>query len=313
MELLKGADVTAAINDRIRSQLHLLTACTEVNVRPPKLAVIRVGERPDDISYERGAAKRMTAVGIECETFVYPEHISNEEFLREFDRINGNTGIDGILLLRPLPKQLDEEAVTRRISPEKDVDGISPANMAKVFMGDTGGFAPCTAEAVVEMLAHTGMELSGKNVAVIGRSMVVGKPLAMLLMQKNCTVTVCHTKTVNMREICRRADIVVAAAGRARMVDHTYASERTMALIDVGINYDETLGKLCGDIDTADVMTHMEASADSLITPVPGGVGTVTTSVLALHVLRAYQSWLRSELNRCDMGAPPELRGEQKN
>ena len=273
MELLKGADVIAAMKQRMQKEL-------EKQSRTPKLAIIRVGERPDDMSYERGAKKRMQGIGIICESHVFPADISNEAFLKEFEIINTDSGVDGILVLRPLPAHLDEKRIEQMIDPAKDVDGISPINMAKVFAGDDSGFAPCTAQAVVEMLDFAGIELSGKRVAIIGRSLVVGKPLAMLLMKKNATVTVCHTKTVDMPTICREAEIVIAAAGRAKMIDQTYIGKDAI-VIDVGINMDEN-NKLCGDVD----LDSFQALA-SMATPVPGGVGTVTTSVLAQHVVQA--------------------------
>jgi len=183
-------------------------------------------------------------------------------------------------LLRPLPKQIDEKAITDMIDPKKDVDGISPVSMAKVFMGEEDGFAPCTAEAVIEMLKFTGMELSGKRAVVAGRSLVVGKPLAMLLMKENCTVTVCHSRTKDLKAVCREADILAAAIGKAKKIDGTYISEGA-AVFDVGINVDED-GTLCGDV----AFETLDESV-ALATPVPGGVGTVTTSVLAKHVIRA--------------------------
>lgn len=274
MELLKGIDVANAINEK------LIKESADMGGRVPKLAIIRVGERPDDMSYERGATKKMEKVGFACESFVFPETIENEAFQKEFDAINDNPQIDGILLLRPLPKHLDEEAVVDRISPEKDLDGISPVNLAKVFAGDKTGFAPCTAEAVVEMLDFAGIDVTGKRVTVVGRSLVIGKPVSMLLLKKNATVTICHTKTKDMKEECRRADILVAAAGVAKMINTEYVGKGAV-VIDVGINVDNN-GKLCGDVDTDGI-----SSLASVATPVPGGVGSVTTSVLAKHLLQA--------------------------
>lgn len=287
MELLKGAPVAAAICAELTEQIN----ARPEGERAPKLAIIRVGERPDDLSYERGATKRMAGVGIEVESFVYPADISNDDFTAAFSAINQNPEIDGILLLRPLPKQIDEKAITERIDPAKDVDCISPASMAKVFMGDKTGFAPCTAQAVMEMLAYTGMDLTGKRAVVIGRSLVVGRPLAMLLMQKNCTVTICHTRTVDMPKVCQNAEILVAVAGVMRMVDHTYIGEDVQAVMDVGINFDPAINKLCGDVNLEEVMAAGDSSA--YITPVPGGVGSVTTSVLARHVTEA---WARTRI-----------------
>lgn len=273
MELLKGAAVIAAMKERMQKEL-------EGQKRIPKLAIIRVGERPDDMSYERGAIKRMQGIGITSESYVFPEDISNEAFLKEFETVNADPNVDGILVLRPLPAHLDEKKIEQMIDPAKDVDGISPINMAKVFAGDDSGFAPCTAQAVVEMLDFAGIELSGKRVTIIGRSLVVGKPLAMLLMKKNATVTICHTKTVDMPSVCREAEIVIAAAGKAKMVNQQYIGKNAI-VIDVGINLDEE-NKLCGDVDLNGI-----TELASIATPVPGGVGTVTTSVLAQHVIQA--------------------------
>ncbi len=273
MELLKGMAVVKAMKEMMVKEVTAMS-------KPPVLAIVRAGAREDDLAYERGAMKRMSGLGIETRSFVFETEISNEAFQQEFVKINENPEIDGILVLRPLPKQIDEKKITEMINPKKDVDGISPVNMAKVFTGEEDGFAPCTAEAAVEMIRFTGMELSGKRAVIAGRSLVVGKPLAMLLMKENCTVTVCHSKTKEMQKVCREADILVAAIGRAKMIDGSYISEGT-AVFDVGINVDED-GKLCGDvaIETLD-------DAVALATPVPGGVGTVTTSVLAKHVIRA--------------------------
>lgn len=274
MEILKGLPVANAINERIREELK------EWKGDLPRLAIIRVGERPDDLAYERGAVKKMEKTGLTCTVFAFPADIENEEFQKRFDEINENPQISGILLLRPLPKHLDEQAVVNRIMPQKDLDGMSPINMAKVYAGEESGFAPCTAEAVVEMLDYAGIELSGKRAAVIGRSLVIGRPVAMLLMKRNATVTVCHTRTADMQGVCREAQILVAAAGAAQMVTADYVREGAV-VIDVGINVDAE-GKLCGDVN----LDNVEEKA-SVGTPVPGGVGSVTTSVLAKHLLKA--------------------------
>lgn len=277
MEILKGLPVANAINDRIADVMKSWTG------RVPHLAIIRVGERPDDMSYERGATKKMEKVGFDCTSYTFPADIDNDTFQKEFDKINDDDNIDGILLLRPLPKHLDEQAVVNRINPNKDLDGISPVNMAKVYAGDETGFAPCTAEAVIEMLDYAGVDLKGKRVAVVGRSLVIGKPVAMLLMKKNATITVCHTKTVDMPGTCKNAEIIVAAAGVARMIDSSYVADGAV-VIDVGINVDEE-GNLCGDVNFDDIR-----GVASVATPVPGGVGSVTTSVLAKHLLVAAQN-----------------------
>ncbi len=277
METLKGLPVANAINERITDAMKSWTG------RVPHLAIIRVGEKPDDMSYERGATKKMEKVGFDCTSYTFPADIDNDTFQKEFDKINEDDNIDGILLLRPLPKHLDEQAVVNRINPNKDLDGISPVNMAKVYAGDETGFAPCTAEAVIEMLDYAGVDLKGKRVAVVGRSLVIGKPVAMLLMKKNATITVCHTKTIDMPGTCKNAEVIVAAAGVAKMIDSSYVADGAV-VIDVGINVDEE-GNLCGDVNFDDI-----SGVASVATPVPGGVGSVTTSVLAKHLLAAAQN-----------------------
>ena len=274
MEILKGLPVANAINEKIVEELKTW------NEKLPHLAIVRVGERPDDCSYERGAVKKMEKVGMEYSVHTFPVDIDNDSFQKEFDAINENPDVDGILLLRPLPKHLDEKSIENRIDPFKDLDGISPMNLAKVYAGDETGYAPCTAEAVIEMLDFANVDLKGKRVTVVGRSLVIGKPVSMLLMKKNATVTVCHTKTVDMPGTCKQAEVLVAAAGVAKMIDQSYVADGAI-VVDVGINVDAE-GNLCGDVNFDDV-----AEKASMMTPVPGGVGSVTTSVLAKHLLKA--------------------------
>lgn len=277
MELLKGAPVSAAIREWVAEEIKQLQGSV------PKLAIIRVGEKPDDMSYERSAVKKMEAFGLRVQIFVFPKDISDEEFKEAFQKINKDPDVTGILLLRPLPRQIKEKEIEAMIDPKKDLDGISPVNIAKVFLGDPSGFAPCTAEAVIEILKANNISIEGKRAAVIGRSMVIGKPLSMLLLKENATVTICHTRTKELPEICRQAEILVAAAGKAGMVEESWVSDGAV-VIDVGINVDEN-GKLCGDVDQA----SME-SRNLLLTPVPGGVGAVTTAVLAKHLIQAARS-----------------------
>lgn len=274
MKILKGLPVANAINEKLMEQVKSIEGPL------PHLAIIRVGERPDDCSYERGAVKKMDKVGVRCTTYTFDADIDNDTFQAEFDKINENPDIDGILMLRPLPKQLDEKQIENKIDPRKDLDGISPLNLAKVYAGDESGYAPCTAEAVIEMLDYAGIDIKGKRVTVVGRSLVIGKPVSMLLMKRNATVTVCHTKTVDMAGTCKNAEILVAAAGSARMIKKEYVADGAV-VIDVGINVDDE-GNLCGDVDF-DAIGDIAAAA----TPVPGGVGSVTTSVLAKHLVKA--------------------------
>ena len=277
MELIKGAPVSAKIKEEVGAMLE------KINGPAPKLAIVRVGENPDDMSYERGAVKKMDAFGLRSQCYTFPADITDEDFKKEFTAINADTDVSGILLLRPLPKQICEKDIEAMIDPKKDLDGISPVNIAKVFSGDPSGFAPCTAEAVIEILKANNISIEGKRAAVIGRSMVIGKPLSMLLLKENATVTICHTRTKELPEICRQAEILVAAAGKAGMVEESWVSDGAV-VIDVGINVDEN-GKLCGDVDQA----SME-SRNLLLTPVPGGVGAVTTAVLAKHLIQAARS-----------------------
>lgn len=274
MITLKGAVVSAKIKEEVTELLR------EIAGTVPRLAIIRVGERPDDMAYERGALKKMENFGLQAESFSFPEDISDADFKAEFKKINENTDIDGILLLRPLPKQINERDIEHMIDPEKDLDGISPENIARVFAGESEGFAPCTAEAVIEVLKANDISLTGKRVAVVGRSMVVGRPLSMLLLKENATVTICHTRTKEIEKTCQNAEILIAAAGQARMINSSYVGADAV-VIDVGINVDND-GNLCGDVD-------FESLNDvaSMATPVPGGVGAVTTAVLAKHLVMA--------------------------
>lgn len=274
MIVLKGAEVSAKIKEQVQEALAGLGGVV------PKLAIVRVGEKPDDLSYERGAMKKMEAFGLRVQSYVFPEEISDEAFREAFARINADADVTGILLLRPLPRHICEKEIERMIDPAKDLDGISPVNIAKVFAGDDTGFAPCTAEAVVEVLKANEIPISGKRVTIVGRSMVVGRPLSMLLLKEHATVTICHTRTVDLPGTCRAAEILVAAAGRARMLDAEFVGKDAI-VIDVGINVDEN-GKLCGDVDFDSIQEHA-----AMATPVPGGVGAVTTAVLAKHLVLA--------------------------
>ena len=243
----------------------------------PKLAVVRVGEREDDLSYERGLLKRFDAVGALVESVVFPLDVTQEELEAGIKKLNEDDSVHGILVFRPLPKHLDEEVIKEMVTPMKDVDCMGSANTAHVFAQDGKGHAPCTPQAVIEMLDFYGYDLTGKKAVVVGRSMVVGKPLAQMLLKKNATVTICHTRTADLRAEVKAADFVFACAGVAKMLDASYISEGQV-VIDVGINMLD--GKLCGDVDYESV-SEIAAAA----TPVPGGVGTVTTSVLLKHVL----------------------------
>lgn len=270
---LRGKKVSDGIKEYVSKELETLSFV-------PKLAIVRVGENPDDMSYERGATKKLKSFGLDVASYVFPQDISDEAFKKAFKDINEDDEVTGILLLRPLPHTINEKDIENMIDSKKDLDGISPINIAKVFAGDTTGFSPCTAEAVIEVLKAYDIELTGKRVTVVGRSMVVGKPVSMLLLKENATVTMTHTRTVDLKKTCSDAEIVIAAAGRAKMLNSDYCGQDAV-MIDVGINVDEN-GKLCGDVDYATLDGKASAA-----TPVPGGVGTVTTAVLAKHLIQA--------------------------
>lgn len=270
---LRGKKVSDGIKEYVSKELETLSFV-------PKLAIVRVGENPDDMSYERGATKKLKSFGLDVASYVFPQDISDEDFKNAFKDINEDDEVTGILLLRPLPRTINEKDIENMIDPKKDLDGISPINIAKVFAGDTTGFSPCTAEAVIEVLKAYDIELTGKRVTVVGRSMVVGKPVSMLLLKENATVTMTHTRTVDLKKTCSDAEIVIAAAGRAKMLNSDYCGQDAV-MIDVGINVDDN-GKLCGDVD----YSTLDGKA-SAATPVPGGVGTITTAVLAKHLIQA--------------------------
>lgn len=274
MITLKGAEVSA----RLKEQVLEMTATLGEHV--PTAAIVRVGERPDDLSYERSVLKKIAAFGMEAKSFAFPEDISEEEFLKEFQKINEDEQIDGILMFMPLPKHMNAKRFENMIAPEKDLDGISPVNRAKVFAGEEDGFAPCTAEAVIETLKAFEIPIAGKRAVVVGRSMVVGRPLSMLFLKEHATVTVCHTKTKDLKKVCQEGEILVAAAGKAGMLDLDYVADGAVVL-DVGINVDEN-GKLCGDVKWDGLDTKASAA-----TPVPGGIGAVTTAVLCKHLAQA--------------------------
>lgn len=276
-ELLKGAPVAAALAEKTAADAKSLKA----RGITPTLAILRVGAREDDLSYERGATKRCAAAGIEVRSVVLPEDVDQNTFMNTLSALNGDDAVHGILMFRPLPPHLDEEAARYALAPAKDVDGVTDGSLAGVFTGSHEGFSPCTAQAVAEILNHYGITLRSKTVAVIGRSLVVGRPAAMLLMEQGATVTICHSKTPDTAAITKKADIVVAAAGQMRAFGAEYFAPG-QTVIDVGIHFNEETGKLCGDVRFDDAEPVVSA-----ITPVPGGVGAVTTAVLVSHVTEA--------------------------
>ena len=275
--ILDGKAVAAAMTERIAAQVEELRA---TNITPT-LAILRVGERDDDLSYERGALKRAATCGIDVKQVVLPADVAQAELETAIIGLNDDPAVHGILMFRPLPKHLDQQAAEALLAPAKDVDGITMGSLAGVFANSGQGFAPCTAQACMEILAHYGISCTGKRAAVIGRSLVIGRPVAMMLMHANATPVICHTRTVDAPAITREADIVVVAAGRMETIGAEYFAPG-QTVIDVGIGWSNEKGKLCGDVRFDEVEPIVDA-----ITPVPGGVGAVTTTVLMQHVLDA--------------------------
>ena len=276
-KLLKGKDVVESLNSKLTEQVSKLKA----DGITPTLAILRVGEREDDLSYERGAKKRCEQVGVSVKVVALPMDVTEEEYLGELDKLNKDLTVSGILMFRPLPKHIDEMKARNMLAAEKDVDGCTDLSLAGVFTNTELGFAPCTAEAAMEILKFYKIPVQGKKAVVIGRSLVIGRPVAMLLMHANATVTICHTKTTDITAITRDADIVVVASGQMESVGKEYLSEG-QTVIDVGISYNSEKNKLCGDVKFDEAEEIVDA-----ITPVPGGVGGVTTSILVKHVVEA--------------------------
>lgn len=276
-EILYGAPVADALDAKTSARV----ADLKHQGVEPMLAIMRVGEDSSQMSYERGATKRCEKVGLGVRHEVLPADAAQDEVLARIEQLNGDASVHGILLLQPLPKGLDATAIRNAVAFEKDVDVVSDASLARVMIGDRAAFAPCTPQACIEILDHYGVELEGKRVAVIGRSLVVGKPLAMLLLGRNATVTICHSHTVDLPQVTKGADIVIAAVGRERMIGASYV-KAGQVVIDVGINWSDADQRLYGDVDFDEVEPAVAA-----ITPVPKGVGSVTTSVLVSHVVDA--------------------------
>ena len=275
--ILKGAPAAATLDERT------MRGVAELSARgiTPTLGILRVGERPDDVAYERGAIKRCEKLGIATKSVTLPEDVKQGALIAQLARLNSDSGVHGVLMFRPLPQQLDESAACEALRSAKDVDGITCGSAAALYTGRGEGFAPCTAEAVISILRHYQVPIEGRRAVVVGRSLVIGRPVAMMLLQRSATVTVCHSRTANLAEITRGADIVVAALGRAETLTAEYFSPG-QTVIDVGINFSEAKGKLVGDVD----FEAVEPIA-SAITPVPAGVGSVTTAMLARHTVLA--------------------------
>ena len=274
--ILKGAPVVAAMNEANAARCAALSEKGII----PTLAVVRVGAREDDLSYERGVMTRCGKVGVAVRQFLLPADASQDELLDVIQKINADASIHGCLLFRPLPKQFDDRTIRAALDPKKDIDGITDGSLAGVFTNTAIGYPPCTAQACLEILKYYQIPLSGKRAVVVGRSLVVGKPAAMMLDRENATVTMCNSRTQDLPALCREAGVVVVAMGRMGAIGGD-ALREGQVVVDVGIHVNEE-GKLCGDVRFSEAEPLVDA-----ITPVPGGVGTVTTSVLVGHVVDA--------------------------
>ena len=277
------------VNEALVAALQTRTAALKEKGITPTLGIIRLGENPSDLSYEKGATKRAEEVGVAVKNYILPEDASKEDVLKVIDQVNADASVHGVLMFRPLPKHLknDQDEICNRLDPKKDVDSMTHMSNAGVFEGQDLGYAPCTPAACMEILDHYGIDCKGKNAVVIGRSLVVGKPAAMMLMAKNATVTICHTKTVNTAEICKKADIIVTAAGVLGSLTKDFVSENQV-VIDVSMNWnpEKITSKGKGGMSGDCVFDEVEPIVGA-ITPVPGGVGAVTTTVLMKHVVEA--------------------------
>lgn len=278
--LLKGTPAAAALDEQTAERVEKLKAKGII----PCLAILRVGEDEGAISYERSAKKRCERVGIKVKEAVLPADVTQEAIIDTVEALNRDKSVHGVLILRPLPKAIDEMAVCAALDVKKDVDGVSQASMAKVYSGAGAGFIPCTARSVMEILKYYNIDVSGKRAAVLGRSLVIGRPVAMLLMQADATVTLCHTKTGSIAETVREADIVVIAVGKAESIGKE-CFRPGQVVIDVGTNWSESRQMLVGDVRFDEAETFVSA-----ISPVPGGVGSMTTAVLASHVIKAIEN-----------------------
>ena len=278
IQILDGKAVAEAMAIDLERRVQRLSERDIV----PTLAVLRLGRRPEDLQYEKAITRQCARVGVALRVWELPEDSGTEAVAEAVCAINGDRDIHGCLLMRPFPESVQEELVCELLSSEKDVDGIGSRSLAGVFTGRGEGYCPCTAQACLEILDYYRIPLEGKRAVVIGRSLVVGKPLAMLLTARDATVTLCHSKTRGLAELCRGAELLVSAAGCAGLVDRD-AMSPGQVILDVGVNMDEQ-GQICGDVVFA------QAAQAAAITPVPGGVGCVTTTVLCKHVIEAAES-----------------------
>lgn len=275
-EILRGKDVAEEIKENILADVEAL----KKEGKEPTLGMVRLGSNPDDVSYERSIIRNCEKLGINTKVFENSLDMTTEELEELLKKLNKDDEISGILVFRPLPKHIDEARIREAISPKKDIDCMHPLNLARIFEGNMDGFLPCTPKSAMEILAFNKVDLEGKNVVIVNRSMVLGKPLAMMMLNENATVTICHSRTKDLPSITKAADVVVTALGRAKFFDEKYFNEDSIC-IDVGVSLDDD-GKLSGDIDYDQVAEKVK-----MITPVPGGVGSVTTSLLLGQVVKA--------------------------
>lgn len=278
-KLLSGKEVAARLKTTMETRI---AALQEIGLTPA-LALVRVGNKPDDISYEASIVKQADGLGIRVCSYVLDEEVSEDELIQAIESINEDASIHGCLLFRPLPRGINEERVCNALAPEKDVDGITNASLASVFTDGDQGFAPSTADACVKMLEFYDVPIQGSSVAVVGRSLVIGKPVALMLLNRHATVTLCHSRTPDVAEVTRSVNIVILASGRPKQYDADFFSPGQI-VVDVGINFDEN-GTMCGDADFDSVEPVVAG-----ITPVPGGVGRVTTMVTLLHTVEAAEA-----------------------
>lgn len=276
---LQGRPVAARLDAETQKQVSALKSCGIT----PTLALVRVGERPDDLAYERSIFRHAEKVGLQVKAITLPTEADTQSVIDVIGSVNRNAAIHGCLIFRPMGTQIDDAAVCGTLDPAKDVDGITLGSLAGVFTGKAVGYPPCTAEACLKMLDAYDIDPAGKKVCVVGRSLVIGRPVAMMLLARNATVMICHTRTMDAPAIMREAEIIVAAAGQIGSVtaDGVAANGQTV-IVDVGINFDAA-GQMVGDV------TSDAAAKAGAVTPVPGGVGTVTTAVLCQHVVQAAQ------------------------
>lgn len=275
-KILEGKPVAEALKEEIRERVAKLK---EEGVNPC-IAVLRVGEDPSDVSYERGIIKNAESVNIETKLVQLAEDSSTDEVLSALEELNTDDKVSGIIVFRPLPKQIDEEAIRVAIDPDKDVDCMHPLNLGRIFEGDTSKLLPATPVAAMKLMEHYGIELSGKNVTVVNRSLVFGRPIAMLLLGANATPTIAHSRTQDIESILKESDVCIVATGQAATMDKSYFNEDSI-IIDVGVNTTAE-GKLSGDANWDEVEGYVAQA-----TPVPGGVGAVTNTVLLEQVVRA--------------------------